>query len=118
VDTSNIALLILFRFRQNQIVRGIALVVTFTLLFPWGEAKAQTLGTMVHYCEKLETYWRQYPPTKENMTFPNDALGASCAGFINGFWHASSLVDPPMTVPMDGDRPAAPYCTYAFQRVS
>ena len=77
-----------------QFLRGIALITTFTFLFSMEKAKAQTLGDLVHYCERLETYWRQFPPS-QSMTIPNDGLGSLCLGFLMGFRGASRLVDPP-----------------------
>lgn len=64
-----------------------ALVVTLTLLVPGGGAKAQTLEYMMQKCEKLEGFWRLYPPTlQDGAVIPNQGEPAICYGYILAFY--------------------------------
>jgi Ssp1 endopeptidase immunity protein Rap1a len=80
-----------------QFLRGIALVAAFLFLFSLEKAQAQTLGTMTRYCEKLESFWRQYPPTagEHGARLPNEAYAAICYGYMLAFIDAAQIVDPP-----------------------
>ena len=66
-------------------MRAIAiLVVTLTLLFLGGQAKAEkSLGELKVDCEELENFWRLYPPTKDSTRIPGQAAAAICFGYMD-----------------------------------
>jgi hypothetical protein len=69
------------------------LIVTLTLLLPGEGAKAMTtLGDMMRDCEKLESFWRLYPPTPDRMGIPNQADPAVCYGFMLAFNQLQSVI--------------------------
>jgi hypothetical protein len=67
-------------------------ITALTLLFSWERAKAQTLGTLAQYCERLENVWRQNPPESNKYFIPNDAGAATCYGYLAAISGLSALV--------------------------
>jgi len=101
-------------------MRAIAiLVVTLTLLFLGGQAKAKSLGELKEECEELENFWRLYPATKDS-TIPAQAGAAICFGYMDAIigltWRIGipSAIDPNCAVTTEGKVVGGPLCGHTL----
>ena len=67
-------------------------VLLVALLYPAARADAQSLGSLKDGCERLEAFWKQYPPTSNDARIPDDAGGAMCWGYMGAFIQVAGVV--------------------------
>lgn len=95
-------------------MRGWIVAVALMLLFSLDGARAQTLGALTEYCEKLESFWQKNPPKPDKTPIPLD-LGSVCYGYMTAIGGLSGLIiGAPSDETADCSKGFGPNCRHAL----